>query len=361
VSDVLVLGGGIVGLACARELALHGLRVELLERGRPGGGASTAAAGMLAPLAEAGGAGPFLDAARAARDLWPRWLEEVTAESGMAVEHAADGTLLVALADEDPSALAAVERTAREAGEPVERLTPAAARLLVPDLTSAVAAALHLGGEQRVDAVQACAALRVAAERCGARLSFGHEARRVERRGGGVRVSGDGWQRDAERLVLAAGAWSGAIDGLPPLPVRPVRGQIVRLDGVGWEWRGAVRCESGYAVRRGQGGLLVGTTVEEAGFVASTTVDGVAGLLAFARRLFPALGGAAVGAAWAGLRPATPDGHPLIGPLPSWPVLAATGHFRNGILLAPWTAREIARWIVAPERAGAPLFDPARI
>jgi glycine oxidase len=166
-------------------------------------------------------------------------------------------------------------------------------------------------------------------------------------------------RREAGLLLLAAGAWSGAIPGLPPLPVRPVRGQIVRLGGAAWPWRGIVRDREEYAVRRGEGSLLVGSTLEEAGFDASATAGGVRYLLDWARRLLPGLADAPIESLWAGLRPASPDAMPLIGPLPGLPVVVATGHYRNGIVLAPWTAHEVAR-IVQTGNPGREIFSPTR-
>jgi len=159
--------------------------------------------------------------------------------------------------------------------------------------------------------------------------------------------------------VLAAGAWSGRIPGLPPLPVRPVRGQIVLLGGIEWPWSGSLRRGHSYAVRRGATGLLVGSTLEESGFDKHNTVAGVEELLAFARELLPGTAKARLETTWAGLRPGTPDDLPILGRLPGWPALAATGHYRNGILLAPWTAREVARLATGKGEEIA-AFSPAR-
>ena len=152
-----------------------------------------------------------------------------------------------------------------------------------------------------------------------------------------------------------------ALPILPALPVRPVRGQMLLLGGIRWDWDGILRGPDRYTVRRGVTGLLVGATSEEAGFECHTTLEGLAGLFTFARRLLPGLGEARVEATWAGLRPGTPDDHPLIGYLGDLPVIAATGHYRNGILLAPWTARAVAGLVLdgeAPPEARP--FTPQR-
>lgn len=358
--DVLILGGGIIGLACARELARAGLRVELLERLPAGAEASIAAAGMLSPLAEAPVPGPFFDACRASRNLWGPWVAALEEETGLFIEHDTSGTLLVALDGEEAEHVDRLVAAARELGERADEIDPGVASDWVPDIAPDLRRAVLLPGEHRVDNIQACAILATAARRAGVVLTYGFEAERIERSGDGVRVTSGGEVREAGLLLLAAGAWSGQIAGIPPLPVRPVRGQMLLVGGVGWSWTGSVRGLHGYAVRRGETGLLIGATVEEAGFFSHTTVDGVGELLAFTRRAFPGLAGARLESTWAGLRPGTPDGLPLIGAIPGWPVVAATGHFRNGILLAPWTAREVARVVLDGGSPESEPFSPAR-
>jgi glycine oxidase len=362
--DVLVLGGGIIGLACARELALRGQKVEVVERLPHGAEASLAAGGLLSPLSEAGetaGVGPFLDACFAARDLWGSWVADLESETGLAIDYDTSGALLVALEEEDEPELDAVLSLARALGERAEEIEISALRRWVPDITPEVRRVLHLPGEHRVDNVQVCAALAQAAQKLGVVIHYDSEVERVERRPEGtVLAHGRHWRKEARLLVLAAGAWSGLIPGLPPFPVRPVRGQMLLLGGVEWPWAGSVRHGLRYAVRRGATGLLLGSTREDVGFEKHNTVEGVEDLLAFARRLFPGIGRARLESVWAGLRPATPDDLPILGPLPDWPAVVATGHFRNGILLAPWTAREVARLAFEKGEAEIPDFSPRR-
>jgi glycine oxidase len=361
VLDVLVVGGGIVGLACARELALAGLSVELLERRGAGAEASLAAAGMLSPLAELV-PGPLLDACRESRDLWLSWVPALVEETGLSIEHDTSGSLLVALDADDEAWLDELAATAAGLGEITDEIELSGLARLVPDVSPAVRRALLVHGDHRVDNVQACAVLAIAAQRAGAKLTYGVEVERVERaEDGGVRVVTRDGAREAGRLVLAAGAWSGRIPGLPELPVRPVRGQMLLAAGVAWPWTGCLRGRHGYAVRRGETGLLIGATVEEAGFAAHPTVGGVGGLLAFAHRVLPGLAEARLETTWAGLRPGTPDDLPIVGEIPGWPVVAATGHYRNGILLAPWTARAVARLILSGEAPEAAPFRPERL
>lgn len=358
--DVLVLGGGIIGLACARELALQGLRVELVERLPAGAEASLAAAGMLSPLGESMPS-PLLDACRTSRGLWGPWVAALESETGLTVDYDTSGALVVALDEQDEIELDRLAATARELGERADEVEIPALRHWVPDVTPRVRRALHLPDEHRVDNVQLCAVLAQSVQKLGVTLHYDSEVVHIERRPAGtVLVSGHHWRKEARLLVLAAGAWSGRIPELPPLPVRPVRGQILLLGGIEWPWSGIVRRGDSYTVRRGATGLLVGSTLENAGFDKHNTVEGVEDLLAFVRDLFPGIGHARLETLWAGLRPGTADDLPILGPLPGWPVLAATGHYRNGILLAPWTAREVARLAFEKEENEIPAFSPRR-
>lgn len=357
--DVLVLGAGLVGLATARALARYGLAVEVLESRRAGAGSSSAGAGLLAPISDWDSVAGAIDVLRAARDRWRGWLDEIVAESGAEVEYDGSGGFLVALDEDELGALDAERAIAATAGEEAHEVAIDAVRDAVPDLASSALAALHLPGEHKVDNVAATAALATACRRAGVVLSEEFAVETVETGAGDVRVSGPAGERSAASLVVAAGAWSGVISGLPPLAVRPVRGQMLRLEGVPWPWRGSVRGVHDYVVRRGPSSLLVGATVEEAGFEDRPTAAGLAGLLEFVGRLFPALAGAAVSSIWAGLRPGSPDGLPLVGPLDGERVVAACGHYRNGILLAPWTGDAIAAWIVE-RRPIDSRFSPQR-
>ena len=355
--DVIVVGGGIIGLACARELARAGMKVELLERLPAGAEASLAAAGMLSPMAETL-PGPLLDACRESRDLWLSWTSTLAEETGLSIEHDASGALLVALDEEEEAWLDSIAAEAREIGEPVEEIDGSVLSRWVPDVSPGVRRSLLLPGEHRVDNVQACSVLAIAARKAGAVLTYGAEVERIERVGTGVRVVTRDRNIDAGLLVLAAGAWSGTV---LDLPVRPVRGQMLLLGGVEWPWNGSFRSRHGYAVRRGATGLLIGATVEEVGFACHNTAGGVESLLRFTRQALPGLENARLETTWAGLRPGTPDGLPILGKVPGWPVIAATGHYRNGILLAPWTAREVARLASAQGLEETGPFSPSRL
>ncbi|MEM9293914.1 MAG: glycine oxidase ThiO [Acidobacteriota bacterium] len=371
--DVLILGGGIVGLACAWRLAVAGATVELLEKGQPGAAASAAAAGMLAPLGEVPETGPFFNACRASRDLWARWVRALEEESGVPIEYDTSGALMIALTESDEAALEVLRSAAEDLGEAWEPVSAGRLARAVPDLSPSARGALLLPGEHRVENRAVCRALAQACAWRGVSMVSDFEVERVRVHRDGVVVEGSKGRRAAPRMVVTAGAWSGTVRGLPALPVRPVKGQMVRLDGVRWPWDGIVsrhlpqipgRQGGGlYAVRRGPHGLLVGATVEpQAEFDSRVTAGGLGRLLEGLIELFPGLANAEVERTWAGLRPSSPDGRPLIGPVDHGECLfAATGHYRNGILLAPWTAEQITTLLQGrPGAAELAAFTPSR-
>ncbi len=340
--DILIIGGGIIGLACALRLTREGLSVEILEKGEPARGATWAAAGMLAPLTEAADGGPFFEACRQARDAWPSWIDEITGRKGRAIELDTSGTLVVAFSEDELEVVEELTHAARRLGEPVEEIDAAEAYRLVPDLAPEMKRAILLAGEHRVDNRAVARALTAAVEREGVQIRRYSAVDHLELRGDAVCVVGDSWRREADRILLTAGAWSARVGGVGFLPIRPVRGQILRIDGVQWSWDGVVRCGELYAVRRGADALLVGATVEEVGYSDHATSAGLAELARFVDHAFPSLSGRRVGDLWSGLRPGTPDGRPILDEMLDGRILLAVGHYRNGILLAPWTAEKVA-------------------
>lgn len=359
--DVAVIGGGAIGSATARELARRGARVVVIERDTPGRAATWAAGGMLSPLAEAAEPGRFLDFVLASLERFPGLVESLREETGLEIEYRDNGKLLVALDDEELSRLEAGYAWRRETGQPVTWLDAGDARRLEPSLSPETRAAILLGNDHRLDNRQFGHALWLAAERAGVEFRLGAPALRVDRSADGARVTGvtllDGETIVAGAVVVAAGAWSAQIDGLPRrLPMIPVRGQIIALRAVPPLIDHVVLGAGAYLIPRGNGQVLVGATAERAGFRIECTAGGISRLLGSALSLLPGLEDAPVVETWAGLRPGTPDERPILGPDPEVSGLFyATGHYRNGILLTPITAELVAAAVLGAAPADA--FD----
>lgn len=343
--DVIIVGGGAIGLSVAWRCAQRGADVVLLERGELGGGATRVAAGMLAPASEAefGAAGArLLELGMRSAELWPAFAREL----GLAGALCTRGTLVAA---RDAGEAAALERELNfraRIGLAARRLRASEARALEPALAPAVRLAALFEQDRWIDPRALVPALAEAATRAGASLRERSPVSGVAARG--VRLADGEELHAAERVVLAAGAWSGEL--LADVAVRPVKGQIVRLrdrSGPGLLSR-VVRFEGGYVVPRPDGRYVVGASVEERGFDTTVTAGGVHALLRDAAELVPGLLELELEEVSAGLRPGTPDNVPLVGPGPDG-VTLATGHYRNGILLAPVTAE-----ILAEQLCGVP-------
>ncbi len=339
-ADVAIVGGGIVGCALARELAGRGLRVTVIERGEPGSEASGAAAGMLAPQAEGLPAGPLFDLALESRGLYPKWTEELARETGIDAGYRRCGILRCAFSGGgDKWDWYAWQR---ERGLSLERLDGEAVSALTRGKVSKeVQDAIFFSEDGVVDNSRLTRALWIAAERRGVTFEIGRTVRSVLARGGrcaGVRIE-DG-VIEAPRVVNAAGAWA-PFDPEFPVPVEPVRGQIVEVRPPAPDLPVVVWSEDVYVVPRGDVWLL-GSTMEHVGFEKRVTAGAVQRLLAAAARLLPSLESATFSRVWSGLRPGTADELPVLGPgrLPG--LFFATGHYRNGILLAPLTALAVA-------------------
>lgn len=364
-ADVVVVGGGLIGCAIAGELARRGARVMVVERAEPGIGASGVAAGMLAPLAEAPEEGPFSTLAQASFELYPEFVARLQAASGIDVGYRRDGKIELALDEARDNELRRAYSRYLEAGHDVEWLDGVAARLLEPELATGVLGGLYISREQQVDIRYLARAAWIAASRDGVRFRLGTPVAGVVLRGEkvrGVRLA-DGTELETGRVVVAAGSWSAQLAGLPrPLPVIPVRGQIVVLESCPPLLDRTVGTGRCYLVPRRDGRVVVGATMEMAGFDDRVTGAGVHGLLDAALEAVPALADAEVVELRAGLRPGTPDGLPILGADPhASGLFYATGHHRNGILLAPITARLLAEVLTGQEPA-IPLspFAPER-
>jgi glycine oxidase len=367
--DAVIIGAGAIGLACAWRAAQRGLRVEVLERDEPGAGASGVAAGMLAPVGEATwGEEQLLAAALASHAAWPEFAAEVADASGMDPGYLEVGALHVALDRDEAADLRRRHELMTSLGLQADWLEATACRALEAGLHPAVAGGVHAPHESGVDPAALVRALRVACEHAGVRIAVGAEV--AEAMIDGDRLAGvvtaDGERHLAAATVLAAGAWSGAAEWLPEAarpPVRPVKGQILTLRGpAGRPVAGRiVVTERVYLVPRADGRLVAGATVEELGFDSRVTAGGVYELLREAYRALPDVAELEFERAVAGLRPGTPDNAPLVGPGAVEGLILATGHFRNGILLAPLTAAGIAAHLAGEDApAELEMADPAR-
>lgn len=349
--EALVIGGGIVGAACARFLAHGGVTVTVVDGGPKPGTATLAAAGMLAPLAEAGPENPVLALSVRARDLYRDLAPALREETGIDIGLWTEGILQVCFTDEQAAAAKSAIAWQRQSGFTVDWLTADELRERAPGIAPDALGAVLAPEDGGLEPVHLLDALLDSAETRGATVVQGERVEEVvidERRVKGVRTTAA--HRGCGALILAAGCWSGRVKGLPrPVSVEPIRGQMVALDWPVNEPRAIVYGNDGYVLYRG-GEAVAGTTMEHVGFDVSVTPEGVSQIVENAHRLYPALRQAAVKRRWAGLRPGTPDGRPMLGRDPEVANLwYATGHGRNGILLAGVTGEILARLFVGEE------------
>jgi glycine oxidase len=368
-TDVVVVGGGVIGLTIAWEAAAAGMTVTVVDP-RPGRGASWAAAGMLAPVGEAHFGEDALTAlnVRAAR-AWPDFAQALEEASGELVHYVTRGTLLIAVDSSDRAATDDLLAYQLELGLSARRLTARECRTSEPLLAPGVRGGADLAEDHQVDnrcmvdaLIAACMAHGVA--------FVDEEVSAVEIRDGcvaGVALR-HGGHRSAGAVVLAAGCRSGQVHGIPDQqlpPVRPVKGLTLRLrvpDGVPAlrrTVRGLVHGRSCYLVPREDGTVVVGATVEEKGFDLSVQAGAVSDLLNDARRLIPSLEEYGLVDTTTGLRPGSPDNAPIVGATDVQGLVVATGHYRNGILLAPLTAYEVVGILRGEDAARSPRPDPA--
>ena len=366
-TDVAIIGGGVIGCATAYALASAGLTVSLLERDRIACEASGEAAGMLAPQAEAAEAGPFLDLGMRSRDLFPALADALREETGLDIGYRQHGTLYACLTEAEEAEARRRLAWQQRQGLRVEWWEAGKVRERESGISPAVRGALFLPGDHQVTSGTFTRALALAAARRGAEIregapvtGFVRDRKRI------LAVKTLDRTVSAGRYILAAGPWSAQVAyslGLP-VPVVPVKGQLCMAGLLQGGPRHVIYSHLAYLVPRPGGEVILGTTVEFAGFDKRVTVEGLQKILAGAQALFPALRGAEVRQAWAGLRPYTTDALPLLGPVPEVEELVvATGHHRNGILLAPITAHLLREQIVdgrtsvplAPFRVDRPL------
>jgi len=362
--DAVVIGAGLIGLASAWRARKRGLSVLVVDRAdEPGDGASGVAAGMLAPVTEADfGEEGSLRVNLAGRERWPAFAAELEEVSGLPSGYRESGALVVAADRDDAEALHRLHDFQRSLGLDAEWLAPSRCRRLEPGLSPRIAGGILAPQDAHADPKATVRALTAVVQE----VALGSEVEGIEHDGErvtGVRTAA-GTIR-CEQVVVAAGAWSA---GLAPAgagpPVRPVKGQIVELrvrGGMAEPLERIVRTPRCYLVARGDGRVVLGATVEEQGFDTAVTADGVYRLLEAAWEVLPEVGELELVEARAGLRPATPDNTPLVGRGELEGLIWATGHWRNGVLLAPLTGDAVAALLAGgspPEELAA--LDPAR-
>jgi glycine oxidase len=354
-ADVVIIGGGVIGLTIARALALRGIRdICLLERAGLGAEASFAAAGMLAPQAEANAQDDFFAMSCRSRDLYPAFAAALRGETGIDIELDTTGTLYLALTERDQNEIEKRYEWQSRAGLPIELLSATAARKLEPCISDSTLGALRFPKDIQVENRRLLSALANSVDKLGVEIVTGTtveslivEANRltgVQTRGGRVACS---------IAVVAAGTWSSFIK-IPsksaPL-IEPVRGQMVCLEAKPQLTRHVIYSPRGYIVPRQDGRLLAGSTSERVGFAKCVTVGGISSILQNAQEISPAISSLPIVDTWAGLRPRSADGLPVLGPCGEIDGLFyATGHYRNGILLAPLTGELISEAIVSSLR-----------
>ena len=343
--DTVIIGGGLMGCGVAWRLAQAGQRVHVVEKAVPGAEASSAAAGILGPQAECDAPGPMLELGLRSREMYRAFVEELLALTGIDVGHRASGLVHAAWTDDGAEKLRERAKWQRDAKLRVELVDGRGAKELEPALAEGVVAALHMPDEALVDPRPLSRAVSQAASKAGATLQPANVKRVVleGNRAIGVELA-DGSRIDAGAVVMAAGAWSGLVPnaGDWAKAVVPARGQLVQFQVAPTLLSRVIFTERGYLVPRSDGRLLAGSTLEFVGFEKKVTAAGMRSVLDLALAAVPALADAPILESWAGFRPFTPDGMPLLGKSPIDGLFFATGHHRNGILLAPITARLVA-------------------
>ena len=363
---VAIVGAGVIGCACAFELASAGARVSVFDVRRVGLGASQASAGVLAPFIEGHDSGPLLELGRRSLDLYDGFVRRVTESSGLTFQYTRTGTLEVALDRAEADRLQ--QTAATMAGKKVEAawLTGDALRKKEPLVTDAAHGALWIATHGMVGVPDFTDAMASAAMRAGATFALDTQVISIDKGPAGqVSVETENGRSLADRVILAAGTWAGQVRvaGVTPLPVKPVRGQLLHLS---WPTAQPLRhvlwSSRGYLVPWLNGRVLVGATVEDAGYDERATAAGVSGLLGAGCELVPQLWQASFTEVRVGLRPASPDGLPVVGASAAVPGLFyAAGHYRNGVLLAPLTAAIVKDLVLGrSDDPALPVLSPQR-
>lgn len=344
-SEVIVVGGGLMGCAVAYRLAKDGARVTVLERSVPGAEASSAAAGILGPSVESFDDAFALQLGRRSRELHAELAEELDELFGVDVGFRRCGVVKVAYDEAELAELDAQASSLRVQGVRCDRWTPDELMRQEPASNPAALGALSIAEDAQVEPKKLLSAVALGAEREGVIFRTGSTVRGIETANGRLRgVQIDQELIEAERVVVAAGSWTSLIPGMPfdSETIFPVRGQMIATQTRPPIFRRIVFGAGGYVVTRPDGRVLCGSTMERVGYQRGITFGGMSDVIRKATQIAPALRAAAVEEHWSSFRPGTPDGLPLVGETQVEGLLVASGHYRNGILLAPLTAELIA-------------------
>lgn len=363
---VVIIGGGVIGLGSAWRLARAGASVTVVERGEAGRSASWVAAGMLAPISEAA----FDDHdhvafARASMARFPSFLDELQADADMPVALDTRGTLVVARDRDDAEFIRHAYEYRRSIGLPVEWYSGSEAREAEPVLSPRIVAAMAIPDDHQIDTRALLRALMRACVARGTEIVEHTEVLRVlVEHGRATGVETNAGRIEADTVILAAGAWSASIEGIPAgsvPPVRPVKGQLVRLrNDASFALTHVIRAPRAYLLPKHDGTVVVGATQEEMGFDVTPTAGGISDILRHAWELVPGIYDLPFDGVEVGLRPGSRDNHPIIGESAVPGLVMATGHFRHGILLAPATADAVAAGVLHGRYTGAEAFHPTR-
>jgi glycine oxidase len=362
-SDVIIVGGGVIGCSIAWRLAQAGLSVNVIERNVPGAGASSSAGGMLLPQEESDGPGEMLDLMLKSRELYPTFSEELQSESGIDIEFKSKGALKLLFDEEDEKLACECLEWHRKEDLPLERLSSAEVLELEPNLSPELNGALYYPSEGQVGNRKLVTALVAAAQKAGVEFNNGEEMLGISAEEQVVEIETQADTHAAATAVLCGGSWSKEIgDRLGfTLPVFPYKGQMVQLQVPASMFERPILHQGAYIISKPVGRVLCGGTMEKVGFDKRVTGEGMHSILESTLRIAPSLSDAEIVDTWACFRPATPDGLPIIGRIPGSPnVIAATGHFRNGILLTPVTAELVRGLIIRSEEEGLAPFAPGR-
>ncbi len=355
-ANVVIIGGGVIGLTIARALALRGVRdVCVIERASLGAEASSAAAGMLLPQVEADAQDDFFSLACQSRDLYPSFAASLHEETGIDIELDTTGTLYLALTDHDRQEIEKRYNWQTRAGLTVERLSATEARELEPCISEATLGALLFPNDIQVENRRLLSALANSVNKLGVNIVTQTNVDSLiikENRVSGVQTNQG--RIDCSTAVIAAGSWTSFIKSSSPCKIpeiEPVRGQMVCLEARPQLTRHVIYSPRGYLVPRRDGRLLAGSTSEHVGFAKHVTAGGISTILRNALEISPAISTLPIVDTWAGLRPKAADGLPVLARCDEIDGLFfATGHYRNGILLAPLTGELVSKAIVSSKR-----------